>query len=66
MRVLGHFSLWYRRNPVATRAAVDIRGTFTDLVCLDGEGCEVGLGRASTTHGRLESQAVKSLRRVAE
>ena len=65
MRVLGHFSLWYRRNPVATRAAVDIEGTFTDLVYLDGEGREVGLGKGSTTHGRFEDGVMDVLGEAA-
>lgn len=39
---------------MATRAAVDIGGTFTDLVCLDEQSGEVGLAKASTTPGRFE------------
>jgi N-methylhydantoinase A len=61
MRVRGHFSFWYRRNRVATRAAVDIGGTFTDLVYLDGEGGEVGLGKGSTTPGRFEDGVMEVL-----
>jgi N-methylhydantoinase A len=38
---------------MATRAAVDIGGTFTDLVALDRESGEVGLGKTSTTSGRF-------------
>jgi N-methylhydantoinase A len=37
---------------MATRAAVDIGGTFTDLVSLDGGG-ELELGKTSTTPGRF-------------
>jgi len=37
---------------MATRAAVDIGGTFTDLVSLDGGG-EVELAKTSTTPGRF-------------
>jgi N-methylhydantoinase A len=37
---------------MGTRVAVDIGGTFTDLVHLDGE--EIGLAKASTTPGRFE------------
>jgi N-methylhydantoinase A len=37
---------------MGTRAAVDIGGTFTDLVHLDGD--EIGLAKASTTPGRFE------------
>jgi N-methylhydantoinase A len=38
---------------MATRVAVDIGGTFTDLVHLDGD--EIGLAKASTTPGRFEA-----------
>jgi N-methylhydantoinase A len=38
---------------MGTRAAVDIGGTFTDLVHLDGD--EIGLAKASTTPGRFEA-----------
>jgi N-methylhydantoinase A len=37
-----------------TRAAVDIGGTFTDLVYLDEESRDVGLAKSSTTPGRFE------------
>lgn len=39
---------------MATRAAVDIGGTFTDLVFLEEESGEVGLGKDSTTPRRFE------------
>jgi N-methylhydantoinase A len=39
---------------MAARAAVDIGGTFTDLVHLDEVTGEVGLAKASTTPGRFE------------
>jgi N-methylhydantoinase A len=38
---------------MGTRVAVDIGGTFTDLVHLDGD--EIGLAKASTTPGRFEA-----------
>src|SRR5215216_3134844 len=37
-----------------TRAAVDIGGTFTDLVYLDVETSVVGMGKTSTTPRRFE------------
>jgi N-methylhydantoinase A len=43
-----------------TRAAVDIGGTFTDLVHLDVDG-QVGLGKASTTPGRFEDGVMSTL-----
>jgi N-methylhydantoinase A len=46
---------------VATRAAVDIGGTFTDLVYLDGEGGEVRLGKGSTTPARFEDGVMQVL-----
>jgi N-methylhydantoinase A len=39
---------------MATRVAVDIGGTFTDLVYLSDGAQEVGLAKASTTPGRFE------------
>lgn len=39
---------------MAIRAAVDIGGTFTDLVHLDEGTQEVGLAKSSTTPGRFE------------
>ncbi len=44
-----------------TRAAVDIGGTFTDLVYLDVEGGSVGLGKTSTTPGRFEDGVMAAL-----
>jgi N-methylhydantoinase A len=39
---------------LATRCAVDIGGTFTDLVYLDEASRDVGLAKSSTTPGRFE------------
>jgi N-methylhydantoinase A len=38
---------------MANRAAVDIGGTFTDLVSLDRVSGQVGVGKTSTTSGRF-------------
>lgn len=46
-----------------TRAAVDIGGTFTDLVYLD-DG-EIGLGKTSTTPRRFEEGVVTTLEEAA-
>jgi N-methylhydantoinase A len=46
---------------MSTRAAVDIGGTFTDLVYLDGVTSEVGLGKASTTPARFEDAVMAVL-----
>jgi N-methylhydantoinase A len=61
LRITGQPAIWYGRNPVATRAAVDIGGTFTDLVYLDGGGDDVGLGKGSTTPGRFEDGVMEVL-----
>jgi N-methylhydantoinase A len=42
-----------------TRAAVDIGGTFTDLVYLSEASREVGLGKSSTTPARFEDGVMK-------
>jgi N-methylhydantoinase A len=42
-----------------------IGGTFTDFVCLDGEGREVALGKGSTTHGRFEDGVMDVLGEAA-
>jgi N-methylhydantoinase A len=39
---------------LATRCAVDIGGTFTDLVYLDEQSRDLGLAKSSTTPGRFE------------
>jgi N-methylhydantoinase A len=39
---------------VSARAAVDIGGTFTDLVTLDEDSGAVGIAKTSTTPGRFE------------
>jgi N-methylhydantoinase A len=44
-----------------TRAAVDIGGTFTDLVYLGEASREVGLGKSSTTPARFEDGVMKVL-----
>src|SRR5919201_5970390 len=44
---------------MGTRAAVDIGGTFTDLVYLDGDG--VGLAKASTTPSAFEEGVIDAL-----
>jgi N-methylhydantoinase A len=46
---------------MATRAAVDIGGTFTDLVHLDEGTGEVGLAKASTTPGRFEDGVMQAI-----
>jgi N-methylhydantoinase A len=46
---------------MATRAAVDIGGTFTDLVYLDGDRGEVGLGKAASTPGQFEKGVMSVL-----
>jgi N-methylhydantoinase A len=46
---------------MATRAAVDIGGTFTDLVHLDEGTGEVGLAKASTTPGRFEDGVMDAI-----
>ena len=46
---------------MATRAAVDIGGTFTDLVYLEPDGAEVGLGKTSTTPERFEDGVMNAL-----
>jgi len=46
---------------MATRAAVDIGGTFTDLVYLDEETGEVGVAKSSTTPGRFEDGVMETL-----
>jgi N-methylhydantoinase A len=44
-----------------TRAAVDIGGTFTDLVYLDEDRADVGLGKTSTTPGRFDEGVMTAL-----
>jgi N-methylhydantoinase A len=39
---------------VSARTAVDIGGTFTDLVTLDEDSGEIGIAKTSTTPGRFE------------
>ena len=47
---------------MGTRAAVDVGGTFTDLVYA-GEGTgRLGLGKTSTTPGRLEEGVMAAVR----
>jgi N-methylhydantoinase A len=46
---------------MATRAAVDIGGTFTDLVFLDGASSEIGTAKTSTTPGRFEEGVMTTL-----
>jgi N-methylhydantoinase A len=46
---------------MATRAAVDIGGTFTDLVYLDEETRDVGLAKSSTTAGRFEEGVMNAV-----
>lgn len=46
---------------MATRVAVDIGGTFTDLVYLDEGSGEVGLAKASTTPGRFEDGVMDAI-----
>ena len=46
---------------MATRVAVDIGGTFTDLVHLEAESGEVGAAKASTTPRRFEDGVLEAL-----
>jgi N-methylhydantoinase A len=46
---------------MATRAAVDIGGTFTDLVHLDEGTGDIGLAKASTTPGRFEDGVMDAI-----
>ena len=46
---------------MATRAAVDIGGTFTDLVYLDEDSRDVGLAKSSTTPGRFEEGVMNAV-----
>jgi N-methylhydantoinase A len=50
---------------LGTRCAVDIGGTFTDLVYLDEASGDVGLAKSSTTPGRFE-QGVMTVLAEAE
>ena len=47
---------------MGTRAAVDIGGTFTDLVYADGGTGRLGLGKTSTTPGRFEEGVMAAIR----
>lgn len=46
---------------MASRVAIDIGGTFTDLVHLDAGADEAGLGKVSTTPGRFEDGVMEAL-----
>jgi N-methylhydantoinase A len=46
---------------LATRCAVDIGGTFTDLVYLDEASGDVGLAKSSTTTGRFEQGVMNAI-----
>jgi N-methylhydantoinase A len=46
---------------MTTRAAVDIGGTFTDLVYLELEADAVGLAKTATTPGRFEDGVIAAL-----
>jgi N-methylhydantoinase A len=46
---------------LATRCAVDIGGTFTDLVYLDEASRDVGLAKSSTTPGRFEQGVMDAI-----
>ena len=47
---------------MGTRVAVDIGGTFTDLVYADEETGRLGLGKTSTTPGRFEEGVMAAIR----
>ena len=47
---------------MSTRAAVDIGGTFTDLVYLDETTGQVGLGKTSTTPAHFEEGVMTALK----
>ena len=46
---------------MTARAAVDIGGTFTDLVTLDEESGAIGIAKASTTPGRFEDGVMDAI-----
>ena len=46
---------------MATRCAVDIGGTFTDLVYLDESSGDIGLAKSSTTPGRFEQGVMTAI-----
>ena len=46
---------------MATRCAVDIGGTFTDLVHLDEASGSVGLAKSSTTPGSFEQGVMNAI-----
>jgi N-methylhydantoinase A len=50
-----------RTRALATRCAVDIGGTFTDLVYLDEGSGDVGLAKSSTTPGRFEDGVMNAM-----
>jgi N-methylhydantoinase A len=47
---------------MATRLAIDVGGTFTDLVAVDGGGA-LARAKADSTPGRLEAGVISALRR---
>jgi N-methylhydantoinase A len=47
-----------------TRAAVDIGGTFTDVVTLDEQSRDVGLAKSSTTPGHFEDGVMDAIGQV--
>jgi N-methylhydantoinase A/oxoprolinase/acetone carboxylase beta subunit len=51
---------------LATRCAVDIGGTFTDLVYLDEASGDVGLAKSSTTPGRFEQGVINAINALTE
>jgi N-methylhydantoinase A len=49
---------------MTARAAVDIGGTFTDLVTLDEESGAIGIAKAATTPGRFEDGVMDAIDQV--
>jgi N-methylhydantoinase A len=49
---------------MSARVAVDIGGTFTDLVALDETTGEVDVAKASTTPGRFEEGVLDAVDQV--
>ena len=55
-----------RRNPVADRLAVDIGGTFTDVVLLDGSDGSIRATKVPTTGGDLAQGVLQGVASLAD
>lgn len=51
-----------REESMGTRTAIDIGGTFTDLVYLDEASGQVGLGKTATTPSHFEEGVITAVR----